>query len=186
MIRKKIQKKFLYIFIVFLYFTSCAVYAQAAVTSLNTQEEANTQSLSTSDRSKEAVLAWSEQIVKTVFTYNWVDYKEVIETAKNYFVKQGYDHYLKSLKDSGMTESVINKKLILKLRNNGQAKLLKEGVYQGQYAWQVEVPVVFTYYSPTGEVINLKAKIALLIVRASSVDYKDGIAIAQLVLKPDS
>lgn len=184
MILKNIQKKILYIFVIFLYFISHALHALPEVTSLNNQEK-NTQQLSSSDRSNEAVLTWAEQMVKMVFSYNWVDYKEVTEKAKSYFVKQGYDHYLKSLKDSGMTESVINKKLILKLKNNGPSKLLKEGVYQGQYAWQVEVPVVFVYYSVTGEVVNVKAKIALLIVRASPIDYKDGIAVAQLVLKPD-
>lgn len=141
-------------------------------------------SLSTSDRLSETILNWASMRVKSIFSYNWVDYKEIMDHSKKYFTPQGYSHYLKSLKDSGSTESVITKKLILSVKPNGPAKILKEGSYQDKYSWQVEVPVIFTYYG-VSETIPKRASVVLLISRASKVDFEDGLAITQLLLKPE-
>lgn len=148
------------------------------------QNSLGSQTLSVSDRPTASVLEWASDKVKASFSYNWVDYKDVTSQAEGYFTKQGYEHYLKSLKDSGSTESVVNKKLILQVKTSGPAKLLKEGVYQDKYAWQVEVPAVFTYYN-VNAVVKAKADIVLLISREPSIDFKDGLAITQLLLKPD-
>lgn len=142
-------------------------------------------SLSVSDRLDETILNWAQQKVKSIFSYNWVDYKEVMDQSKRYFTPQGYSHYLKSLKDSGSTEFIISKKLILQVKLNGLPKILKEGSYQDKFSWQVEIPVVFTYYG-VSETIPKRATVVLLISRASKVDFEDGLAITQLLLKPEA
>jgi hypothetical protein len=141
--------------------------------------------LATPDRPDDAVLAWATAKIKSAYSINWVDYKDVMEAANSYFTKQGYAHYMGSLKDSGILSSVVDKRLILQLKQNGPAQLLKQGPYQGQYSWQVEMPVVFMYSSTSEKAVSVKARIAVLISRVSPIDFKDGIAITQLVLKPD-
>ena len=141
------------------------------------------QVLSVSDRPTDSVINWASNKVKVAFSYNWVNYKEVMRDAESYFTKIGYEHYLKSLKDSGNTESVTSKKLILQVKPNGPAKVIKEGMYQNKYAWQIEVPAVFTYYTASS-LSTVKADIVVLVSREPLVDFKDGLAISQLLLKP--
>lgn len=174
-------RKFLFVLI----FIPFSVYAVPINNPPSPVDALTDTTLSTSDRLDEAVVNWASTKVKSIFSYNWVDYKEITDQAKMYFTPQGYSHYLKSLKDSGSTASIINKKLILQVKINGSAKILKEGVYQDKYSWQVEIPVIFTYYG-VSETISKRVTVVLLVSRASKVDFEDGLAITQLLLKPDS
>lgn len=143
------------------------------------------EALNIADRLDDTVVQWATDKITSSFNYNWVDYKDVTDKAKQYFTSQGYGHYIKSLKDSGSTESIVNKKLILQVKPNGPGKIIKQGIYQGKYSWQVELPLNFTYYG-VSETIPRKATVVVLVSRASKVDYTDGLAIEQLILKPGS
>jgi len=143
------------------------------------------EALNIADRLDDTVVQWATDKITNCFNYNWVDYKDVTDKAKQYFTSQGYGHYLKSLKDSGSTESVLKNKLILQVKPNGPGKILKQGIYQGKYAWQISLPLNFTYYG-ISETIPRKATVVVLVSMASKVEYTDGLAIEQLILKPET
>lgn len=132
--------------------------------------------------STNTLLQWTTQAATSAYTYNFVNYRDAFQQARNYFTPEGYKNYLKAIEDSRNLEAVKEKKLVVSSVPTGAPIVVNEGRIAGRYAWQVEMPMLISYQSAT-EVIRQNIKLTMLIVRIPTLDSPKGIGIAQFIVE---
>jgi intracellular multiplication protein IcmL len=132
--------------------------------------------------STNTLLQWATQAATSSYTYNFVNYREAFQQARNYFTPEGYKNYLKAIDESRNLEAVKEKKLVVSSVPTGVPIVVNEGRIAGRYAWQVEMPMLISYQSAT-EVIRQNIMLTMLIVRIPTLDSPKGIGIAQFIVE---
>jgi intracellular multiplication protein IcmL len=128
-----------------------------------------------------ALLQWTTQAVVRAFSYNYVNYREALQSLRDDFTELGWKHFTTELNDSNNLSSVIHKKLIVSAVPTGVPVIVEQGVRKGVYVWKVQFPLLVTYESPS-ERIPQSFQVEALIVRLSTLQSARGIGIQQLVM----
>lgn len=133
--------------------------------------------------STSALLQWANTASIASYTYNFVNYRQELQAASEFFTPDGWRSFLDALKSSRNLEAVIDKKLIVSAVATGAPIVAWEGVLNGQYSWRVQMPMLITYQSPSNfsqQFVNVN----MLITRISTLNSARGIGIAQFVVTP--
>lgn len=146
--------------------------------------------------SQAELLDWARRAVVSAYTFNYVQYRQQLETAKDtYFTEQGGEDYLTALDTSKILARVREAQLIvtvepLEAPNVIQSGVLNRGEYKNRYFWQVTMPVKVIEQNP-GLIRSRTMEVQLVIVRSSlfvdreavTFDGVKGIGIAQFIAK---
>ncbi len=122
------------------------------------------------------VLIWTMQGIEQIYTYNYKNFPDVLTAIRHYFTTQGYESYMKALDDSKNLNTVQDKRLAVTAKVAEKGKIVKEGVVNGIYTWEVQVPINVNYKSTT-ESIDQKLVANVEVVRVPLSDSQVGIAI---------
>lgn len=122
------------------------------------------------------VAKWTEEKLLEVYSYNFMNYHAVIKSIKNFFTQPGYESYVNAMQDSKNIEVLNSKKLIVYAIPRGGAEVIKEGVSQGIYTWQIRVPLLVSYRNEDG-VIERKIDVDAEVVRQPLKTSERGYAI---------
>lgn len=122
------------------------------------------------------VLGWSQDKLLEIYSYNFMNYQDVVKYIKDFFTQPGYDSYLKALEDSKNKEVLQQQKLIVHAIPAGGAKIEKEGAVDGIYEWEIKVPLLVSYVNDKGTV-NRKLDVELVVVRLPLEQSPRGYAI---------
>lgn len=147
------------------------------------------------------LLEWARRAAVSSFTFNYVQYREQLETTKDtYFTQQGGQDYLQQLDLSGTLARIKQAQLIMTAEPTAAPTLVQSGVftrddifpeYKGHYFWQVAIPLKVTEQNPN-TLLSKSYDIQLMIVRSSplvdtravNLDAAKGIGIQQLIIPP--
>jgi intracellular multiplication protein IcmL len=133
--------------------------------------------------STDVLLHWAEEAATTAYTFDFYNYKQVMQTVRSYFTDAGYDGFLAALKASRTIEDVVSKKLVVSCVITGNPILLNEGATpDGTYAWQVQFPLLITYQSAS-EQAKQQMILTLLIARVPTLESPKGVGIASFVIR---
>jgi len=127
------------------------------------------------------ILAWASEAARTVTSYNFNDFREKLQLARNYFTKEGFDDYLSALQETKAIDSVVKNRLTISAVVSAQPVILQEGLVAGRYSWRVQVPLTLTYQSPSKKTED-QVMVTMLITRVSTLDSAAGIGIAQILV----
>jgi intracellular multiplication protein IcmL len=89
------------------------------------------------------VLAWVNQTMPRLFSVDFLNYRRELLQTRQYFTQYGWTQFLKAI--------VPTLKIIKKQKYTVQAKpsdvpfIMTQGVVNGIYTWQIQVPLVLTY-----------------------------------------
>jgi len=135
--------------------------------------------------SQELLLSFADQAAVTAYSFDFLNYEQELQQAKKYFTEAGFTNFMGALQASGNLKVVQDKRLVVKAVVTDIPVILKEGVLPGthQYAWQVQIPMLVQYISAS-EKIEQPIVATLLIVRVSTLDTRQGIAIASFTIAP--
>ncbi|MBS0290733.1 MAG: DotI/IcmL family type IV secretion protein [Proteobacteria bacterium] len=122
------------------------------------------------------VLIWTSENIEQIYTYNYKDFPQVLTQIRGYFTQQGYDSYMKALDESKNLQAVQDKRLYVTAKVAQKGKVVKEGIVNGIYTWEVQIPIDVTYKSTTESVVQ-KLQANVEVVRVPSNDSPVGIAI---------
>lgn len=139
--------------------------------------------LSQPNQSDSAVLQWANQAAIASFTYNFVNYRQELQAASEFFTPAGWKEFLDALQQSNNLDSVKAKKLIVSAVATQAPIVLRKGRLGGRYAWRVQMPLLVTYQSAS-EFSQEKNIVTMLIKRISTLNSPRGIGIEQLVVRP--
>jgi intracellular multiplication protein IcmL len=128
------------------------------------------------------VLQWASQATIAAYSYNFVNYRSELEAASEFFTANGWNSFLKTLKDSNNLLAVVNKKLVVTAVPTRTPEIIKKGLIDGRYAWQIKIPIQVSFIS--SQVFSTSAEeVILLVTRVSALNNPKGIGIEQFVAK---
>jgi intracellular multiplication protein IcmL len=137
------------------------------------------------NQSDSAVLQWANQAAIAAFTYNFVNYRDELQSASGFFTADGWDQFLSALQQSNNLDAVKAKKLVVSAVATRAPIILQKGVLNGQYSWRVQMPILVTYQSAS-EFTQQNNVVTMLINRVSTLNSPRGIGISQFVVGPAS
>lgn len=137
------------------------------------------------NQSDSAVLQWANQAAIAAFTYNFVNYRDELQSSSGFFTAAGWDQFLNALQQSNNLDAVKAKKLIVSAVATRAPIILQKGILNGNYSWRVQMPILVTYQSAS-EFTQQNNVVTMLITRVSTLNSPRGIGISQFVVGPAS
>jgi intracellular multiplication protein IcmL len=119
---------------------------------------------------------WSKNIASIVYTFNFVNYNDVLQQLQKYFTPEGLTRFKNNFQNDAIIGPIIAKKIVVSSTINGPITIFEQGVKKGKYLWKVQIPMLITYQSPV-ETTQQPINLIMLITRTSTID----IAIADLL-----
>lgn len=135
------------------------------------------------NQSDSAVLQWANQAAIATFTYNFVNFRQELQAASEFFTPRGWKQFLNALRDSNNLDAVKAKKLIVSAVATRAPIVLRKGLLGGRYSWRVQMPILVTYQSAS-EFNQETNVVTMLITRISSLNSPRGIGIEQMIVQP--
>lgn len=127
-----------------------------------------------------ALMSWTAQAATEVMTFGFHDYRRRLQEASRNFTKIGWASFTTALEKSRIIEMVEANQQVVTAAPRSAPILISEGLQNGRYQWQVELPIVVTYQAGSqNRADNLL--LTLLIVRVPKLESPNGVGIEQWV-----
>lgn len=123
---------------------------------------------------------WVTRAATTAYSFDFLNYRKELQVASEFFTGKGWEAFEKALVSSNNLNLVLTKKLVTTAVAQGAPVVLKRGVLNGKYAWQVQLPILVTYQSASMKVAQ-PMLVTMLVTRVDVANNPNGIAIAQFV-----
>lgn len=130
--------------------------------------------------SQTEVSTWVANSVVGAYTFDFANWRTQLSAARNNFTTQGWKGFEGALKDSGVLQTVLEKKYVTTAVPTGAPVLINQGVVNGHYAWKFQLPILVTYQS-SEKTVSQNLMVTILVVRQSEMDNPRGLGIAQLI-----
>lgn len=137
------------------------------------------------NQSDSAVLQWANQAAIAAFTYNFVNYRNELQSSSGFFTAEGWSQFLTALQESNNLDAVKAKKLIVSAVATRAPIILQKGLLNDKYSWRIQMPLLVTYQSAS-EFSQQNNVVTMLITRVSTLNSPRGIGISQFVVGPAS
>lgn len=128
-----------------------------------------------------ALLQWANTAAISAYTYNFVNYRQALQDAAQYFTPDGWQAFINALESSNNLNAVVDKKLIVSAVATGAPVVLEQGLILGTYTWKVQMPMLVTYQSAS-QFSQQSVTVTMLIQRVSTLTSPLGIGIAQFIV----
>jgi len=126
------------------------------------------------------LLAWTNHVVTSVYSFDFVHYREQLENASHFFTARGWKSFGDIFKKARNLETVLEKKLLVSAIPTAAPMITKRGVLNGRYTWQITMPILVTYQNKDTN-IQQALHVVINIMRVSMLQNPDGIAVAQYI-----
>ncbi len=127
-----------------------------------------------------ALMSWSAQAATEVMTFGFHDYRRRLQEASRNFTRTGWASFTTALERSRIMEMVQANQQVVTAAPRSAPVLVSEGLVNGRYQWQVEIPMVITYAAGSQTRAD-NLLVTLLIVRVSKLESPNGVGIEQWV-----
>lgn len=129
------------------------------------------------------LLNWASEAIAETMTFGFNDYKRRLQGSSRYFSKKGWASFTTALERARILEMVEANQQVVSAAAQGAPVLVSEGVKDGVYTWNVQVPTVLTYQS--GARTRSDRLLVTLVIKRSSLPENDkGLAIEQWLAVP--
>jgi intracellular multiplication protein IcmL len=130
-----------------------------------------------------ALMSWSAQAATEVMTFGFNDYRRRLQEASRNFTRTGWASFTGALDKSRILEMVQQNQQVVTAAPRSAPVLISEGMSNGRYQWQIEIPMVITYQAGSQTRAD-NLIVTLLIVRVSKLESPNGVGIEQWVAQP--
>lgn len=138
--------------------------------------------LSEPNLSVPALMSWSAQATTEVMTFGFNDYKRRLQQASRNFTRLGWLSFTTALEKSRIIEMVETNQQVVSAAPASAPILISEGLVNGRYQWQVQIPLVVTYQAGAS-VRSDKMLVTLLLVRVPKLESPNGVGIEQWIAR---
>ncbi len=125
------------------------------------------------------LLNWVTEAMIVSFSFNYHNYDKITNKIDEFFDSIGISSYLKMITDNKQIQQVVNQKMILSGRPTGAPRIIKDGVIDGRYAWEVSLPFILKFRSQQIK-SDVELVLDILVVRVSEQVAPMGVKIIQL------
>lgn len=128
-----------------------------------------------------SLLQWASTAAVAAFTFNFVNYRQELQAASEFFTPEGWQAFLRGLQQSNNLAAVRAKRLVVSAVPTGAPIIMQSGrVVNGRYTWRVQMPMLITYESAS-QVTQQSVVVTMVIARISTLSSPRGIGIAQFI-----
>jgi hypothetical protein len=138
-------------------------------------------SLSTPSLNTAAMCSWASQAATDVMTFGFDDINERMGSAKKYFTEVGYQSFVAAAQSSGIIKMVMTNQQLVTAIPGGPAILGYEGIREGEYVWEIEVPLVLTVRAGDQRE-TARPTLLLTLVRVPTAQNPSGFGIQQWIM----
>ncbi|UTC24404.1 type IVB secretion system apparatus protein IcmL/DotI [Candidatus Comchoanobacter bicostacola] len=131
-------------------------------------------------RSPAELLNWASQAALRIYAYDYVNYKDDLQSVSSMFTGSGWASFQKSLTDSRILKAVLANKLVMSAKLTGSPVITMQGLRQGRYLWKVEMPLLIKQQGQSTAAFPVK--LDMIIQRVSTVNNPEGIAIESIIV----
>lgn len=130
-----------------------------------------------------ALMSWVAQAATEVMTFGFNDYRRRLQEASRNFTRTGWDSFSLALQQSRIIDMVEAHQQVVTAAPKGAPILLHEGVVNGRYQWQIQLPMVVTYQSGS-KTTSTGLLVTIVIVRVPRLESPNGVGIEQWIAVP--
>jgi intracellular multiplication protein IcmL len=124
---------------------------------------------------------WAGKAAVAANTFNFVDYKTQIGSARPYFTPGGWDAYQDAI--SGVVSKIVQGQLFVYGVVTGPPVIVNQGMRLGHgYSWHIQVPFLVTYQSAETSQ-SYDYYVLLTVVRVPTTVNPDAIGIETFVMR---
>lgn len=126
----------------------------------------------------QAVLSWAATAITEIMTFGFGDIDERIVSQEDRFTPEGWDSFVKVLREQKMRSEFKMRQLVLTTVPADLPVIAAKGIDEdGDYTWVVEMPVVMTYTTNNNVSSDKREIVRLTIARIAAKGDKPGIGI---------
>ncbi len=127
---------------------------------------------------KRALLSWSATSITEILTFGFGNIDKQLAKQRPRFTSQGWDGFMEAITAQGLRAQFKKSQLVLTTVPSDAPVVVAEGLNDDKrYQWNVEMPVIMTFSTNDNVTKRLRNIIRLDIVRVSSRENIQGIAI---------
>jgi intracellular multiplication protein IcmL len=130
--------------------------------------------------SDKALQQWASEAVTSVFSYNFLNFRQAFQDNKKYFTDEGWRGLLQALEAAQTLQMVQTKKLVVSAVLSGAPVITNQYLLHGRYTWRIQMPLLVTYES-ANEHTDQRLMISLTIKRVSTLDNIFGVGITSFI-----
>jgi hypothetical protein len=135
-------------------------------------------SLDQPNMTDQALIKWATNAARLAYSYDFKNYQEQLQLNQQNFTLAGWKAFMLALNKSNNLQEVQNKKLVAFATSSGLATIVKKGVTNGIYTWEIVIPMLATYENES-RIIKQNLTITMLIDRTT--DTNSGVGISHFV-----
>ena len=140
-------------------------------------------SLDEPNLSTPALMSWVAQSATEVMTFGFNDYRRRLQEASRNFTRKGWESFTQALQRSRIIEMVENNQQVTTSAPAGAPVLQSEGLVNGRYQWQIQLPMIISYQSGA-KTRSDNLMINITVVRVPRLENPNGVGIEQWIAVP--
>lgn len=126
------------------------------------------------------LVQFAQEAAVASYTFDFVNYRKQLSELSSYYTRDGYSEYIDALSRSNL-DIVTKRKYVVSAVASGAPVVTREGVKQGVYAWEVQMPMSVVYQS-SAERADQKFVVKMLLVRMPTAENPKGVGVHQIIL----
>jgi intracellular multiplication protein IcmL len=124
--------------------------------------------------------SWVASSVVKAYTMDFANYRVSQDEAQRNFTAPGWRGFKNAMDSSGFLQTVVDKKYVTTAVPTSAPVKLDEGLVDGRYAWKLQMPLLVTFQSQTGNQ-SQNLMVDIIVVREPETQNPRGLGIAQLI-----
>lgn len=130
-----------------------------------------------------ALLTWFVDCVTSTNTFDFVNYQKQFQQNSQCFTKHGWEEFNGAVVRAGTLDNLKSQRLVASAVANGAPVITREGIRNGAYSWEVELPLMVTFQGGQAgrSLITQRLLVTAVISRVPTYDSKNGVGIDHYV-----
>lgn len=129
---------------------------------------------------RDAVLLWSGAAVTEALTFGFNDIDERFANARRLFSDEGWQSFYDALSRSRLLRDMMAQQHIMSSIPVGTPTILAEGVFDTEYTWVIDVPMIIAIRAGS-KTVTARSRVRIFIIRLSTSENPMGLGIKTFV-----
>lgn len=129
------------------------------------------------------IIQWVNYSVVQSLSLDFAHWKEQLGNVRKLYFPKSFDAFVIALKESGILEKIVKEKLVVTAVTDTSPIITNKGEIAGKYTWKLSFPIKLSFEGGTGVLNTQTLDVTILVQRADTRIYPQGVAIKQVVIK---
>lgn len=128
------------------------------------------------------LLQWAQSTAISAYSFNYVNYQEILQQLQNQFTAEGWQSYESNLRNYQVLENLTQNKFVVSAQATAAPRVIDKDVINGVYVWKIEMPIVVNFINSVQK-SSYDFDVLMLVSRVQvSVDNPKGVAIQNFTI----